>query len=81
MSMDDLTRRAETSDPYSLSTLEITGPLSREYEAVTMDMWDHVIMDRPDLLRSHGIHCEGSGQAVLAAEFVPALAGAREERR
>ena len=41
---------------------------------MVIDMWDHPIMDRPDLLSADRIHFAASGQAVLAAEVVKALA-------
>ena len=60
---------------------EIIRSLAREYGAVVIEMWDHPIMDRPDLLSADRIHFAASGQAVLAAEVVRGLAGALEGRR
>ena len=37
---------------------------------MVIEMWDHPIMDRPDLLSADRIHFAASGQAVLAAEVV-----------
>ncbi|MEW9556413.1 GDSL-type esterase/lipase family protein [Nonomuraea sp. NPDC050783] len=45
-----------------------------EHGAVLVDMWDHPVNDRPDLLSADRIHFSAAGQAVLAAELVKALA-------
>ncbi|MET7302657.1 SGNH/GDSL hydrolase family protein [Embleya sp. NPDC005575] len=52
----------------------ITRELAREHDAVLVDTWDHPINDRPNLLSPDGVHFSTSGQAVLAAEMVKALA-------
>ncbi|MER6303076.1 SGNH/GDSL hydrolase family protein [Kitasatospora sp. NPDC001539] len=54
----------------------VTRELSRAFGAVLVDMWDHPVNDRPDLLSADGIHFAAAGQAVLAAEVVKALAAA-----
>lgn len=53
---------------------DITRELAREHHAVLVDSWDHPINDRPNLLSRDGIHFSTSGQAVLAAEVIKALA-------
>ncbi|MFD5700462.1 SGNH/GDSL hydrolase family protein [Streptomyces lasiicapitis] len=49
--------------------------LARDHDAVLVDVWDHPVNARPDLLSADGIHFSASGQAVLAAEVVKGLAG------
>ncbi|MEU0737893.1 SGNH/GDSL hydrolase family protein [Streptomyces sp. NPDC006134] len=53
---------------------EITRSLAAEYAAVVVDMWDHPVNAREDLLSEDRIHFSASGQAVMAAEMVKALA-------
>ncbi|MGW7256453.1 SGNH/GDSL hydrolase family protein [Streptomyces sp. NPDC054834] len=53
----------------------ITRDLARSYGAVLVDMWDHPVNDRSDLLSTDGIHFAATGQAVMAAEVVKGLAG------
>ncbi|MFI6168997.1 SGNH/GDSL hydrolase family protein [Nocardia sp. NPDC051052] len=53
---------------------DITRALAAEYDATVIDMWDHPINNRPNLLSADGIHFTTSGQAVLAAEVVKQLA-------
>ncbi|GAA2581897.1 SGNH/GDSL hydrolase family protein [Actinomadura fulvescens] len=48
--------------------------LAAEYDAVVVDMWDHPVNDRDTLLSGDRIHFSTSGQAVMAAEMVRALA-------
>ena len=64
-----------------LTVNETIRSLAQDYGVVAIDLWDHPIMDRPDLLSADRIHFAASGQAVLAAEVVKALARALEERR
>ena len=52
----------------------VTRRLAAEYDAVLVDMWDHPINSRPNLLSADGIHFSASGQAVMAAEVIKALA-------
>lgn len=52
----------------------VTRALAAEYGAVVVDMWDHPVNSRPDLLSSDRIHFAAAGQAVMAAEVVRALA-------
>lgn len=54
----------------------ITRNLAGAYDAVLVDMWDHPVNDRADLLSTDGIHFAAAGQAVMAAEIVKGLAGA-----
>lgn len=49
--------------------------LAAEYGAVVIDMWSHPVNDRDALLSADRIHFSTSGQAVMAAEMVRALAG------
>ncbi|WP_406232173.1 SGNH/GDSL hydrolase family protein [Nocardia sp. NBC_01009] len=53
---------------------DITRRLAAEYRAHVVDMWDHPINHRANLLSADGIHFSASGQAVLAAEVVKRLA-------
>jgi lysophospholipase L1-like esterase len=48
--------------------------LAAEYHTVVVDMWEHPINDRDTLLSADRIHFSTSGQAVMAAEMVKALA-------
>lgn len=60
--------------PQRVRTLNtITEALAREHDAVLVDMWDHPLNSRPDLLSADRIHFSTSGQAVLASELVRAL--------
>ncbi|MGV9820761.1 SGNH/GDSL hydrolase family protein [Nocardia xishanensis] len=52
----------------------ITRGLAAEYRAVLVDMWDHPVNDRADLLSADRIHFAANGQAVLATEVVKQLA-------
>ncbi|MFI0813029.1 SGNH/GDSL hydrolase family protein [Streptomyces echinatus] len=54
---------------------EIVRGLASEYGAVVVDMWDHPVNDRGNLLSEDRIHFSTSGQAVMAAEMVRKLAG------
>ncbi|GAA3206656.1 hypothetical protein GCM10010468_22230 [Actinocorallia longicatena] len=51
----------------------ITRRLASDHGAVLVDMWDHPVNDRPDLVGPDGIHFSASGQAVLAAEIIRGL--------
>ncbi|HEX2312420.1 MAG TPA: SGNH/GDSL hydrolase family protein [Thermomonospora sp.] len=53
---------------------EVTRRVAADHDAVLVDMWDHPVNSRPDLLSADRIHFAASGQAVLAAEVVKALA-------
>ncbi|AXB42947.1 SGNH/GDSL hydrolase family protein [Amycolatopsis albispora] len=48
--------------------------IAAEHGALVIEMWDHPVNDRPDLLSADGIHFAGAGQAVMAAEVIRALA-------
>ncbi|MET7769554.1 SGNH/GDSL hydrolase family protein [Nocardia sp. NPDC005366] len=52
----------------------ITRRLAAEYGAVLIEIWDHPINDRVDLLSADRIHFAASGQAAMAAEVVKHLA-------
>ncbi|MEV0089145.1 SGNH/GDSL hydrolase family protein [Saccharopolyspora sp. NPDC050642] len=53
---------------------DITRRLAAEYEAVVVDMWNHPVNDRENLLSEDRIHFSTSGQAVMATEVVQQLA-------
>lgn len=58
-----------------VSTLNgLTRALAAEYGAVVVDMYDHPVNSREDLLSEDRIHFATSGQAVLATEMARALA-------
>jgi lysophospholipase L1-like esterase len=59
----------------------ITRKLAVDYNAVLVDMWDHPINDRPNLLSADRIHFSMSGQAVMASAIVKALAVALNAMR
>ncbi|ATE55199.1 SGNH/GDSL hydrolase family protein [Actinosynnema pretiosum] len=59
---------------------EITRALAAEHGALVIDMWGHPVNDRADLLSADRIHFSTSGQAVMAAEVVKALAGQVDRR-
>ncbi|MFD3483210.1 SGNH/GDSL hydrolase family protein [Streptomyces sp. NPDC058665] len=68
--------------PRRVRTLnEITRGLAVEYDMVLVDMWDHPLNARPDLLSEDRIHFSTSGQAVLASEVVKSLADAAGRRQ
>ncbi|MBF6170342.1 SGNH/GDSL hydrolase family protein [Nocardia blacklockiae] len=53
---------------------DLTRRVAAEYDAVVVDMWDHPLNDRDNLLSADRIHFSTSGQAVLATEVVERLA-------
>ncbi|MEV2225505.1 SGNH/GDSL hydrolase family protein [Nocardia vinacea] len=53
---------------------EIVRGLASEYDAIVVDMWDHPVNNRDNLLSADRIHFSTSGQAVMAAEVVKKLA-------
>jgi len=53
---------------------DLTRTLAGEYGAIIVDMWDHPINTREDLLSEDRIHFSTSGQAVMATEIVKGLA-------
>ncbi|WP_094222906.1 SGNH/GDSL hydrolase family protein [Streptomyces diastatochromogenes] len=59
----------------------LTRRLAADHDAVLVDMWDHPVNSRPDLLSADRIHFASSGQAVMAAEYVRALAGVLDARQ
>lgn len=61
--------------PERIATVnEIVRGLASEYGAIVVDMWDHPVNDRGNLLSEDRIHFSTSGQAVMAAEMVKKLA-------
>ena len=58
----------------------ITRGVAQENGAVVVDMWDHPVNSRPELLSADRIHFSTSGQAVMAAEVVRALAAVLDAR-
>ncbi|WP_433566383.1 SGNH/GDSL hydrolase family protein [Nocardia sp. CA-151230] len=52
----------------------IVRGLAAEYDALVVDMWDHPVNDRDNLLSADRIHFSTSGQAVMASEMVEKLA-------
>lgn len=58
----------------------ITRRLAAEHDAVLVDMWDHPVNSRPDLLSADGVHFSASGQAVMAAEVIKGLARVLERK-
>lgn len=53
----------------------IVRSLAAEYGALVIEFWDHPVNDRANLLSEDRIHFSTSGQMVMAAEVVKALAG------
>lgn len=60
---------------------DITRALAAPYGAVVVDMWDHPVNARDDLLSEDRIHFSTSGQAVMATETVKQLAHLLETRK
>ncbi|MFI6802711.1 SGNH/GDSL hydrolase family protein [Streptosporangium canum] len=54
---------------------DITRSLAADHGAVLVDMWDHPVNGRHDLLSKDRIHFAAMGQAVMATEIVKGLAG------
>lgn len=52
----------------------VTEALAAEHDVIVVDMWDHPLNSRADLLSADRIHFSTSGQAVMASEVVKALA-------
>ncbi len=59
----------------------ITCRLAADHGAVLIDMWDHPVNSRPNLLSADLIHFSTSGQAVMAAEVVKALTAVLSENQ
>jgi lysophospholipase L1-like esterase len=53
----------------------IIRALAAQHGVVVIEMWDHPVNARSDLLSADRIHFSTSGQAVMASEVVRALAG------
>ncbi|MEV6137886.1 SGNH/GDSL hydrolase family protein [Nocardia sp. NPDC051990] len=54
---------------------DIIRELAARYDAVLVELWDHPLRLRPDLMSTDLIHFTMSGHAVLATEIVRALHG------
>ncbi|MBF6456429.1 SGNH/GDSL hydrolase family protein [Nocardia cyriacigeorgica] len=54
---------------------DITRRVAGDYGALVIDMWNHPVNDRDNLLSADRIHFSTSGQAVMAAEVIRGLAG------
>ncbi|WP_062991308.1 SGNH/GDSL hydrolase family protein [Nocardia anaemiae] len=54
---------------------DITRELAAHYDAVLVELWDHPLRLRPDLMSADLIHFTMSGHAVVATEMVRALHG------
>lgn len=52
---------------------ELVRLIAGEHAAIVVDMWDHPVNDRADLVSTDGIHFTTAGQAVLATEVLKAL--------
>ena len=52
----------------------VTRTLAAEHGAVVVDMWDHPLNERENLLSADRIHFSTSGQAVMASEMITELA-------
>lgn len=59
----------------------VTRRLAVEYGAVVIDMWDHPVNARDNLLSADRIHFSTSGQAVMAAEVVKQLRSLLDQRK
>ncbi|MEU5079962.1 MULTISPECIES: SGNH/GDSL hydrolase family protein [Streptomyces] len=59
---------------------DLVRALAGEYGAVVVDMWDHPVNARENLLSADRVHFSTSGQAVMAAEMVRALAAVLAHR-
>jgi lysophospholipase L1-like esterase len=59
----------------------IIRQLAVDHGAVAVDMWDHPVNARPNLLSTDGIHFSMSGQAAMASEIVKGLARALADPR
>lgn len=53
---------------------DIVRTLAVDHHAVLVDMWNHPVNSRPNLLSADRIHFSTSGQAVMASEMVKGLA-------
>lgn len=54
---------------------ELTRRVADDYSALVIDMWNHPVNDRDNLLSADRIHFSTSGQAVMGTEYVRSLAG------
>ncbi|MGW2706299.1 SGNH/GDSL hydrolase family protein [Streptomyces sp. NPDC001340] len=61
-----------------LTLNDITRALAAEYDVV--DMWDHPVNSRENLLSADRIHFSTSGQAVMASEMARSLAATLARR-
>ncbi|GHH00243.1 SGNH/GDSL hydrolase family protein [Streptomyces rubradiris] len=63
-----------------LTLNDLIRTLAGEYGAVVVDMWDHPVNSRENLLSADRVHFSTSGQAVMAGEMVRALAAVLAHR-
>ncbi|MFF4575889.1 hypothetical protein [Streptomyces sp. NPDC001410] len=63
-----------------LTLNDLTRALAAQYDAVVVDMWDHPVNSRENLLSTDRIHFSTSGQAVMASEMVRAPAATLARR-
>ncbi|MFD4180871.1 SGNH/GDSL hydrolase family protein [Rhodococcus sp. NPDC058514] len=52
---------------------DVTRTLAARYDAILVDMWEHPLRLRPDLMSADRIHFAMTGHAVLATEMIRAL--------
>ena len=53
---------------------DVTRRLAADHGAVVVDMWDHPLNERDNLLSADRIHFSASGQAVTPSEMITELA-------
>ncbi|MGW5378296.1 SGNH/GDSL hydrolase family protein [Nocardia sp. NPDC003999] len=54
---------------------DLVRELAARYDALLLELWDHPLRLRPDLMSADLIHFSMSGHAVLASDMVRTLAG------
>ncbi|MGK8525258.1 SGNH/GDSL hydrolase family protein [Nocardia asteroides] len=54
---------------------DLVRELAARYDALLLELWDHPLRLRPDLMSADLIHFSMSGHAVLASDMVRMLAG------
>lgn len=59
---------------------EIVRELAQDYDAILLDLWEHPLRLRTDLLSADLVHFAMSGHAVVASEMIKALATAAQPR-
>jgi lysophospholipase L1-like esterase len=55
--------------------------VAQRHGATLVEMWEHPVRTRPDLMSADGVHFSRQGHAVLASEVVKALAAVVASRR